>query len=386
MPITNSFPRGGMDNTLIGDLQAVDRYNVPKVSYEEIGISENKEDIIPKAWTVVSDTECVGRATVIGGDIKLTASTASGSVKQACDGSTSTGWSSTTAGVGYDWVKLQFPYAIKITKMRTYISAYSTSYFTSATIGGSKDGLTWDSLYSITSVQTALTEITLNNPDYYQYYRIFYVYPAQYANSQGRLYEWQVSEWEGNTYGYINNLTIPLDSYDTRKIINIEGNSYINDAGTEITSFEKPYLNINNLGVKLINSAMKAGEKYTLIYNGESWDIQSNSPYVIGTYTGDGVSSRIIELGFTPSAVIVMMTSWHYNYVEFVGQDYDIGKVLGMAIKDYPQYTRAGAYASQATITVVDEGFSVKYYHDSSGQYGYYFNALDAVYSYIAFK
>lgn len=34
MPIANSFPRGGMDNTLIGDLQAVDRYNMPEVSYD----------------------------------------------------------------------------------------------------------------------------------------------------------------------------------------------------------------------------------------------------------------------------------------------------------------------------------------------------------------
>jgi hypothetical protein len=93
----------------------------------------------------------------------------------------------------------------------------------------------------------------------------------------------------GEDGNYTNNLSLPLTSYEVGKIVNIEGSSY-----EGITTFENPYLNINNLGAKQINGTIVAGEKYNLIYNGENFDISKPNKQKIVDYTFTEDTEQII--------------------------------------------------------------------------------------------
>ena len=87
----------------------------------------------------------------------------------------------------------------------------------------------------------------------------------------------------------------------------------------------------------------------------------------IGSYTGDGINAgKEINLGFTPSAVIVIQKALSGTITT---------KYFGVAFVDAPYMTEG--------IAIIENGFKVK----SSGITGDYdFNANNKVYNYIAFK
>ena len=481
--VGTSINKALLDN-LQGDLYTVDRYNKSVVTYEAVGRSVANVDIIPSSWTKISDTEYIGESDLVG-DIVLTSDSAvtnsNFALNKIADKDVSSAWNSdsnTNTGSANHWAKIKFANPIKITKMKTYIIGSSSS-FANAIIQGSNNDSQWNDLYTISSQQTELTEIILNNPNYYQYYRIYGTITRDSAVFG--VYEWQISEFEGDLLGYVNNLSLPLTSYEVGKIVNIEAqstdvyrddtvqatnifptsgwtdistgnasnktlytkytsNDYILESSTSrvegegannacdnsssgwnskgtteqewikmtcpaptkitkmstwvtaygntsgfkkaviqgskddsnwvnlstlstyqtektelalentdyytyyrivvdisyfnanvgacvkywevaewiegshietIASFENPYLNINNLGAKQINGTIVAGRKYSLVYNGESWNIINN--YVTGTYTGNAKTwetadyYQTIELGVTPYMVIVFV-------------------------------------------------------------------------------
>lgn len=112
-------------------------------------------------------------------------------VYQASDGTTSTWWRS--GNLMSSWIKIKLPAPTKITKMKTYINEYSSGTFTQALIQGSNDDSTWTTLSNITSIQSKLTEIVLNDKvDYYQFYRIKFNLSS---SSEVNVMEWQTSEY-----------------------------------------------------------------------------------------------------------------------------------------------------------------------------------------------
>lgn len=482
-------------NAVKGDLYAVDRYNKPTITKGQVSPDGVKVigNAFPNDWTKVSAVEY----TASNGDILTasgsTESTSSYRLNYAVDGevSTSSHWLSLTSskvGEHNQWIKIKLNTPINIKKMATFISTASMT-LTSAVIQGSNDDEKWYDLYTISSKQTSLTEITLDNNNYYQYYRIYFTGQITSANSGHFIvYEWQTVEYMTKEDQVIHNINLPLTSYEVGKIVNMEGNSYIgkvllqgngivnsweevnqnefispdgdklifksestaiktstssadklyrmvdgntpNGAGAQFavtadgnskatcyieyspvipigiktislfgntvgdrisyihleasddgddwtllhnitedcsngmtpininnhkiwqyyrfnievnvpssgtgtfrlyefqtleyyqdgqqqTLFENPYLNINNLGVKQINGTIEAGQKYTLVYNGKSWDLLNN--VVQGTYSGNSTSSdsaeQFINLGFTPRMVVVANNSYKYSMV-----------------------------------------------------------------------
>lgn len=154
-------------------------------------------DAVPKTWTVVTE----GTSYVSSNGTKLTASECHPysssadtdySVSYVCDGDVSKRWqtSSTSAPC---WVQLEFPKPIKITKMKTYVDSFYD--IKSCVIQGSNDGVNWVDLYTLSSAQTALTEITLTITMEAKYYRIYATKSSH--NTTPWIYEWQVSEWIG---------------------------------------------------------------------------------------------------------------------------------------------------------------------------------------------
>ena len=101
----------------------------------------------------------------------------------------------------------------------------------------------------------------------------------------------------------------------------------------------------------------------------------ANAPVVVGTYTGDGAEVRLINLGFTPKAVLVM----YKGMVSSVDTTVAYG---GLALAGSPASANAGydVYG----VTVDTYGFRV-YYKTVSG-YSAWTNTIRSYYNYIAFR
>ena len=172
------------------------------------------------------------------------------------------------------YLKVSFEEPQKITKMKLQFKVEDSRYFTSLSIQGSNDEDVWTNLYTTTAQFTTLTEATLENIDYYKYYRLQCKSgDAQYFY----VWEWQASEYIG----------VELVDYD----INVE-----------------PYININQLGVKKINGTVRYGEKISLVYNGGSFDIIENYPKSSTALAQEGVNDSTF---MTPLKVKQAMK--HYN-------------------------------------------------------------------------
>lgn len=173
-------------------------------------------DIIPKTWTTVT----TGTSYKASDGTKVTASgyvpdgnIGALSADRAFDGDATTPWFSGNDDVSaLKWIKLELPSATKITKMKTCVT-FSSVYGKNCKIQGSKDDSTWVDLFAITSPQAddTLTEVSLNNTDYYKYYRI-----CGEINRTGLslcVDEWQVSEYEGTAY----DSSIPNKAHKVKK-------------------------------------------------------------------------------------------------------------------------------------------------------------------------
>lgn len=161
-------------------------------------------------------------------------------------------------------------------------------------------------------------------------------------------------------------LNLPLTSYEIGKIIKI----------TAPATLTNPTININNLGAKQINGTIVAGDKYSFVYNGESWDIAPKD-YIIGTYTGDDAESQFINLGFTPSAVLVMTKDGATKN----GTGSNVGYYGGLVIEGY-ECKASGGYK---ILEIADNGFNV-FYNSSKSVWANANTSSNNPFKYIAFK
>ena len=520
-------------NAVKGNLYTVDRYNKSTVVKGQV--SPNGVKVVGNAfqntWTRVSATEY----TAENGDVLTasgsTESTSSYRLYYVVDGeaNTSNYWlssTSSTVGVLNQWIKIKLNNPLNIKKMATYISTASMT-LTSAIIQGSNDDEKWDDLYTISAKQTSLTEITLDNDNYYQYYRIYFTGQITSANSgHFTVYEWQTVEYMTKEDQIINNINIPLTSYEVGKIVNIEcdgmfsedllieknifsqnlnetnktngvfadgtilelgdnttseslknifdgsTSTYVglssNTTGTikitlpypkkisemylyistnnsfkikgsknnedwvelynqatssstafqptlnntdfykyymlEITppsngavllyewkiikyyggmieTFQNPYLNINNLGAKQINGTIKAGEKYRLIYNGESWDAYSHALVIKrGEYTGDSTGTTNVDLGGRPQIVFVYSTINNALQMAVANDGFTTYK-LDYGVQDNNTYYPGRYKTSYGSLTITDTGFAAT---GSTSSYTQGFSHPSYKYGYIA--
>ena len=178
---------------------------------------------------------------------------------------------------------------LKINQMgiKGYLTPPNTSNPKVFRVYGSNDSSTWTLLYTnSTEISNTLVTIDINSEEYYQYIK-FEFDMEETVLYLTRLY---ISSW--SVKYFMLNIDIPLTSYEKNKIVNIVSLADSNG---------KCYLNINNLGAKLINDTIDYGKKYSLVYNGESWD--SGTAFITGTFTS-AETIKTIEVGFTPDLVI----------------------------------------------------------------------------------
>lgn len=138
--------------------------------------------------------------------------------------------------------------------------------------------------------------------------------------------------------------------------------------------------NASKLQGKTISTTAPTAEQI-LKFNGTQY-IPANCGYVSGFFTGDGTASRLVNLGFTPS--IVIMCQFGYSGVA-TSAEYMWGAsgssgicTGGIATLNNPLYH----YLAKA-IEIVTNGFNVAY---TTGTYPINTNKSGSKYLYIAFR
>lgn len=105
--------------------------------------------------------------------------------------------------------------------------------------------------------------------------------------------------------------------------------------------------------------------------------------FASGYYTGNNQANRIINLGFTPIAVLILNTQGRLSTRGFSGDTtWVLGGYNGLAVTDSPYYKIYSRNETLYTsIQIVENGFEV--YYDSIA--GVYTNLISQTYNYIAF-
>lgn len=105
--------------------------------------------------------------------------------------------------------------------------------------------------------------------------------------------------------------------------------------------------------------------------------LQQKCEVYFGTYTGDGTENRVISLGFTPKAVLLLKADGRTYYERhYYG---------GLAFTDNP-VTVSISQSDYDVVKIVTNGFQVTYYYHSNSYTGAESNASGETYFYLAFK
>ena len=240
------------------------------------------------------------------------------------DDSVSTDWQDSTSNLATQWVRMEVPNpnGYKITKMKLK-AGWSGQSSQKIAIQGSFDGSTWTDLFVWSGAGVSVDEdnIELNNTDFYKYYRVSVVLNTGATQGKAIIYDWKVRE-------YLRILSTD-DQY--------------------VTSFYNPYLNINNLGEKQINGTINYGQRYSLVYNGESWDI-GNAKAVTGSVAVAQSSTVNIEL-YGAKFVIADMVG--------ATPQYYLGAKLFLP-NNTTEYLYSGSKITTATLSTDGNTFSIQ--------------------------
>lgn len=230
-------------------IQSVDRYIEPllKASTEQTSIYY--EDIIPKTWTTDGNY-------LVNGDIKITASNGGkvAAPTNIFDGNDNT--SINTSKTYYN-VIIDFTTPQLIKKF----SVIHNNESHKLTISGSNDNSNWTTLagpgYIYDGKHNSI--ISIEDSNMYRYYKFSWTCSSVVNVT---IYEIKVLEYEKASQ--VLEISYPLDTYNTNKIIKLKTPSNISTAS-------KPYIDINNLGEKLIDNNLRPSRLYTLAYNGSKY-------------------------------------------------------------------------------------------------------------------
>lgn len=178
----------------------------------------------------------------------------------AIDGSSSTYWKginiipTTSDGTVKErwYCKLTKP--CRASKMRISFNSGISNF----DIQASKDGQEWVTIQNVTTTtsQGSTYSYAFSNIDEYQYYGVAF--------------------YSMTTEGYAQIYEFKIDTVNIVKFVN-------------------PLFNINGLGNKQINGIIESGYNYEIVYNGESWDINTNSN-VTKEYVDNAIQIAIEDL------------------------------------------------------------------------------------------
>ena len=112
-------------------------------------------------------------------------------------------------------------------------------------------------------------------------------------------------------------------------------------------------------------------EEFNANFSKIDTEVFSKAEAVTGTYTGDGESKRIIELGFSPTAVLLLRNTG-------AGKD-SSNYYGGLALRDHPVLLPTGA----TVLAITSSGFSVHVGGSASISNS---NGSGSLFHYLAFR
>ena len=175
------------------------------------------------------------------------------------------------------------------------------------------------------------------------------------ANQITRIFEAAIG-----AYNYETNGCIIIPTYDV-SIIRYKMWDSANSTWDNPILIDTPFRYVADMSTDQIN----VGDRYSDI---KLTDKLTQLEVVTGSYTGNGMTTRTIELGFTPSAVLVMRE-------DGVTKD-DTAIVGGLAVTGSPVIFSNDLYA----VAITDNGFMV------ARNAGVNTNMSVTTYNYVAFK
>lgn len=279
-------------NNMLGDLYTQDRYNIPTIIHDNSATIVKQEDLFSEntgGWKAIQTYTKYQSSK--GYIVEGNQASSGNPVYDAFNETLGSPWIAKSVDTAI--LTVTCPTLIKITKMEV-----SFLYHSGGTIEGSANGTEWINLYNITADMTTLQTVTLQNTNYYKYYRL--KLSAEANNTKGiYVYLFDGVEYETD---YLFELDLPLTSYEVGKKLNLKGISY---GGVDV--FENPYININNLGAVQIMGTIKNNKYYNLVFDGLVWlsevtNLGVDSGAIIitesGTYDVDAdVQYKVIAIG-----------------------------------------------------------------------------------------
>ena len=180
--------------------------------------------------------------------------------------------------------------------------------------------------------------------------------------------------------GLLQVLQLALDSY----LVTADDYNGITDSITQVTDDLITHSNntsnphaVTAVQIDAIPLTQKGVANGVATLNSSGYPVEKT--YVTGSYTGDGLASRNIVLGFQPSAVFVMLS---YGIRHVNAYDYD----SGLAIAEYPAQANSDV-GLKTLVAVISTGFNVGHYTFFSGTTYVISNNQNTIrYNYIAFR
>lgn len=284
----------------IAERSRVDRYNMPELSYmfEEVTKTEN---IFPKSWTeVTKGYKYTNGDTLLEADDYYVSSDYNYRPPKIFDQTSDRWQSSSNKAEANLWIT--FSEAIKITNMS--IEAQCGKVI----ISGSNDNINWDELYynSRSDNNSVTNSITVENPNWYKIYKVTVQKGSN--SSVMRIYEFSttqviVKEKKANILTLNNKIN---DYFINQRVMIYVPEGLEKDLPT--------YINIKNLGQKIINDTLESNKRYDLVYNGTNFEARN-------------VSYKIIKELLNINNKNMTGALKTYTITDFLNTEYDVIKI-----------------------------------------------------------
>lgn len=223
----------------------VGKYNIPTIEY-----AINYGDLLAGTWT-----EVTAGTSYTKGSMSITSSSSITDINNAFDNNDNTYAKMTGATIYIDMGEAVYSYW---TRYAESFSSYDCGFILSA----SNDNATWTQIGDMKIIEANdKAWRSANTNEYYRYYKI--VTSVTHSNGLG-LYTLKLNKcYKEDTLNYDTlSLNNQLENYENGLRCMIEMPIDFVQQGIAI------YLNINNLGKKLINGTIEASKKYELVYDG----------------------------------------------------------------------------------------------------------------------
>lgn len=244
---TASAALSNLGATPATDFKAIKFYNAISATKKSSGTTSSTANVIPTTWYKDST------GGYYNGGYKITASSERSPINNAFDMNTATYWATAYSGTNA-WLQIELPQAITVKKFKFLIGESNTNGGYSVKLQGSNNGSTYTDLKSFTDVYTAETELTIDSPGSYKYYRLYFM---GLGGGSALVYRFYFSDSVVPTYTAAFTLSGIPSSFTTGQRVLVETSS----------SYDVSGVTANTFAGKTVDTILQAGKRYELVYN-----------------------------------------------------------------------------------------------------------------------